>query len=102
MAYTCRPLERKHLKNPISVRHAAQDLSFEEAKELATELARQKVSEPMLLAWFDKKRGKFSPQVECCDTEKPSWLVYAESRGGNIVIDINDQDYVFVFCNLAT
>jgi hypothetical protein len=51
----------------------------------------------MLLAWYEAKSGRFSPAVECCSETKPGWLVYAESRGGNIAIDINDQEYVFVY-----
>jgi hypothetical protein len=51
----------------------------------------------MLLAWFDKKNGRFSPPVECCGDEKPAWIIYAESRGGNITIDINQEAYVFIY-----
>jgi hypothetical protein len=35
--------------------------------------------------------------VECCGDEKPAWLIYAESRGGRIVVDINDEDFIFVY-----
>ena len=55
----------------------------------------------MLLAWFDRARGVFSPNITCCREDKPSWLTYAESRGGDIVICINDLDYVFVFRGLT-
>lgn len=51
----------------------------------------------MLLAWYDRKRGRFSPNVVCCSERKPGWVVYAESRGGNITIDINDESYVFIY-----
>ena len=51
----------------------------------------------MLIAWFDRTSGRFSPPVECCDEEKPAWLVYAETRGANIVIDVNREAYVFVY-----
>jgi hypothetical protein len=51
----------------------------------------------MLLAWFDRKSGTFSPDVICCGDTKPSWLVYADSRGADISVDVNDLDYVFVY-----
>ncbi len=57
-----------------------------------------KISEqPMLLAWFDRKAGKSTPDVICFGTRKPNWLVYAERRGGTLSVDINDQEYVFVY-----
>ena len=51
----------------------------------------------MLLAWYDREAGAFSPQVTCCGDDKPAWLIYAESRGGDLVIDINQEAYVFVY-----
>ena len=51
----------------------------------------------MLLAWYDRGAGAFSPQVTCCGDAKPAWLIYAESRGGDLVIDINEEAYVFVY-----
>jgi hypothetical protein len=51
----------------------------------------------MLLAWYNGRTGEFSPKVTCCGEDKPTWLIYAESRGGDLVIDINDEAYVFVY-----
>jgi hypothetical protein len=51
----------------------------------------------MLISWFDRQTGKFSPQVECGGKAKPAWLVYAESRGANIVIDVNRETFVFAY-----
>ena len=84
------------LNRPIEI-HADQLLGFGEAKEMADEKARKISEQPMLLAWFDRKAGKFSPDVICCGTEKPSWLVYAETRGGTLSVDINNEEYVFVY-----
>lgn len=38
--------------------------SFEEAKKIADAEAKKRTPDPMLLAWFDKKSGIFSPRVE--------------------------------------
>ena len=74
------------------------ELTFEEAKHVAFERALTYSSTPMLLSWFDGKSGTYSPTaVECCGRGEPSWLTYAHSRGGDLAIDINDEDFVFVF-----
>lgn len=73
------------------------ELSLSEAKRLADAAARDRVPDPMLLAWFSRKTGEHSPKVECCGEDKPAWLVYAESRGGNLTIRLNDGEYVFVY-----
>lgn len=94
---TCVPLRRDMLANPIDIRVDDPALDFAAAKKIADEAARRLSSEATLLAWFDRKEGAFSPVWGCSGRAKPSWLVYAESRGGNIVIDINDEAYVFVY-----
>jgi hypothetical protein len=93
----CIQLSKSMLKNPIEVRVEDENLDFAGAKRIADQKAADISKDPMLLAWFDKKYERFSPLVECCGDDKPAWLVYAESRGGTIVIDINGEEYVFVY-----
>jgi hypothetical protein len=85
------------LRNPIEVRVEDDGLDFAKAKEAADREASRRSGAPMLLAWYEARTGKFSPQVTCCRGDKPAWLIYAESRGGTIVIDINDEAYVFIY-----
>jgi hypothetical protein len=85
------------LRNPIEVRVEDDGLDFVNAKAAADREAGKRSGDPMLLAWYDGRTGKFSPQVTCCGEDKPAWLIYAESRGGKMVIDINDEDYIFVY-----
>jgi hypothetical protein len=92
----CIPLKRNMLKNPIHLRVAG-ELDFARALDLADRRAGETGEEPMLLAWYNRDTGAFSPQVTCCRDDKPAWLTYAESRGGDLVIDINDESYVFVY-----
>lgn len=93
----CRSVTKEMLPDPVEVHVNEGPLDFMTAKSIADEKAREKTSDPMLLAWFDKKSGKFSPDVICCGEEKPAWLVYAESRGGGISVNINNEEYVFVY-----
>ena len=95
----CVPLTREMLKNPIKLQVDG-PLEFPRAENLARRRAGEICAESMLLAWFDRTRGLFSPNITCCREDKPSWLTYSESRGGDIVIVINDLDYVFVFRGL--
>jgi hypothetical protein len=85
------------LKDPVHLRVADETLDFSRARALADRRAREQGGEPMLLAWYNRHTGEFSPQVTCCRDDKPAWLTYAESRGGDLVIDINDEAYVFVY-----
>lgn len=74
-----------------------EELDFAEAKRIADETARNAGPDPMLLAWFSRSTGEHSPRVDCCGDEKPAWLVYAESRGGNLTVRLNGGEYEFVY-----
>jgi hypothetical protein len=93
----CVFLTREMLKDPVDLRVADDPLDFPRARALADRRAREAASEPMLLAWYDRAAGAFSPQVTSCSDDKPAWLTYAQTRGGDLIIDINDEAYVFVY-----
>lgn len=67
------------------------------ARELALEAARDRYRQPMLLAWFDAVTGRYSPEVTCCQLDKPSWVVYAETRGAELAVEVGDGDFFFLF-----
>lgn len=75
-------------------------LDFTRAKDIAKQKAREKCADPMLLSWFQGRTGEGYPNLECGKGDKPAWIVYAESRGGDLTIDINDGDYVFLYLSL--
>jgi hypothetical protein len=95
----CKTLTKDMLADAIKVKVPENSLNFKTAKQRATENAREVASDPVLLAWYERETGRFSPDVECCGEEKPSWMIYAESRGGNITVDINDGAYVFMYAD---
>ncbi|MEN8108300.1 MAG: AF1514 family protein [Pseudomonadota bacterium] len=74
------------------------ELNFSLAEILAEDLASGSLSEPMLIAWFDGKKGEEHPQVPECQ-HKPGWLAYAEGHGGRIRIDVNENEYSFIFAD---
>jgi len=72
------------------------ELDFDTAQRLAQALAAREGKEPMLLAWFDRRRGRASPEIPECQRQ-PGWLVYAQSRGSDLRVNVNGGEYVFAF-----
>jgi hypothetical protein len=54
----------------------------------------------MLLSWYNGKTNESYPNLECGPGDKPAWIIYAESRGGDLTIDINEGQYVFIYLSL--
>lgn len=79
----------------VSVRGVA--LDYAAAHTLAGVLAEKAAGETMLVAWFDGKNNVGYPQVQECTGDKPGWLAYAESHGGNLGVNINGGEFIFVF-----
>ncbi len=72
-------------------------LDYAAARAVAQSLAEKANDEAMLVAWFDGKTGAGHPEVHECTGNKPGWLAYAESHGGNLRVNINDHEFVFIF-----
>ena len=75
-------------------------LDFEAAKDIAKQRAKEICDDPMLLSWYQGQTGESYPNLECGPGDKPAWIVYAESRGGDITIDINQGLYVFIYLSV--
>ena len=74
-------------------------LDLNAARAMAESAATSVAQEVMLVAWFDGKNNKGHPDaVEC--TGKPGWLAYAESHGGNIRVNTNHHEFVFIFASV--
>lgn len=86
----------KHIK--ITVDDPA--LDFTEAKAFAKQKAKELCADPMLLSWYNGKTGESYPNLECGPGDKPAWIIYAESRGGDLTFDINQGEYVFIYLSL--
>ena len=75
-------------------------LDFEAAKDIAKQRAKEICDDPMLLSWYQGQTGESYPNLECGPGDKPARIVYAESRGGDITIDINQGLYVFIYLSV--
>jgi len=72
-------------------------VDFEQAQKLAGEQARKHLEEPMNLSWLDRIADRHFPDVDCCQEEgKESWEIYAESRGGEVRVEVGES-FVFIF-----
>ncbi|MFV2054815.1 MAG: AF1514 family protein [Thiohalomonadales bacterium] len=80
----------------ISVNIEGKALDFALAKRISEELASSVVTGPMLVAWFDGKKNEEHPNVPECQ-HKPGWLAYADGHGGCVRINVNGDEYNFVF-----
>jgi hypothetical protein len=76
------------------------ELEFSEAKEFAKQRATACCDDPMLLSWYQSQTGASYPNMEGGPGDKPAWMTDAESRGGDLVIDINQGRYIFIFLSL--
>lgn len=95
---SCEIPESYMLPNPVHLEIDDHGLDFVKAEMIAKNQAKSYYGDAMLLSWYDRKLGRYSPHdLECCVEGKPSWVSYAKSRGGNLTIDINKEEYVFVF-----
>nr|WP_320193217.1 AF1514 family protein [uncultured Desulfobacter sp.] len=76
------------------------DLNFKQAKALAKEIAQQNGKNSMILSWKNGKTGEFYPTRECGTQKKPAWIYYAQVRGANLTININNGEYIFMILTL--
>ncbi len=85
------------LPNPIRIKISDESCDFECAKKKAVSKAMAYDNSPELLSWYDKKRHIYSPNDECCVEGEPNWLAFALAKNADLTIDINNEEYVFVF-----
>ncbi len=76
------------------------DLDLAAASALARQKARALDRNAMMLSYHSAKTGEFWPAYECGGGGRPPWVVFAESRGYNLKIDINNGEYEFFYLRL--
>ena len=76
------------------------DLDLATASAQAKQKARNLNRNAMMLSYHSTKTGEFWPNYECGGGGRPPWVVFAESRGYNLKIDINHGEYEFYYLRL--
>jgi len=61
--------------------------------------AREINKDAMMLSWYNDHLGEGYPNYECTH-EKPFWEMFAESRGYNLKIVVNEGEYIFFYLKL--
>lgn len=87
-------------KEEIQLTIEESNLDFEGIKNAVRAKAREISKDAMLLSWYSGKTGDYRPRTECGAGGRAPWVVFAESRGCNLVIDVNGGDYLFYFLRL--
>lgn len=75
---------------------------FEESKKLADQKAHEELGDSMCLSWFNKDTGVESPHQEqesmpSVDPDLPYFKQYAETRGAELEVAVDDGRYVFTY-----
>jgi hypothetical protein len=83
--------------NHIRMEIPDKDLDYETAHDIARDKAKEVTSDPMLLAWYCGKTGEYYPKTECGPKGRPPWIIFAESRGADIAVNINDGEHIFLY-----
>lgn len=87
-------------KEYLNIKINNPELKFAEAKDIAKQTALTRCGSPMILSWSNGKTGKFYPDYECGVNKEPFWIRFAEARGANLTIDINNGEFVFMILKL--
>jgi hypothetical protein len=91
------PSDRPLIPETVNLQISGRNLSFEEISDLARSRAREINKDAMMLAWFNRRSGEGFPDYECGAGDKPPWRVFAEARGANLTIDVNDGEFIFLY-----
>jgi len=81
----------------ISLHIEDSELDLAAASQMAKESARKLDRNAMMLSYHSNKTGEFWPNYDCGGGGRPPWIVFAEARGYNLKIDINNGDYEFYY-----
>ena len=81
----------------VNLQIADNDLDFEKAADLARSRARVINKDAMMLSWFNRRSGEGFPDYDCGAGDKPPWRVFAEARGANLTVDVNDGEFIFMY-----
>ncbi len=85
------------LINPVKIRTEEPDLDFPAAQSMADEKVKSLCPDPMLISWYNATTGESHPKVDCGAAGKRGWLNYAQSRNCDMTVDINDEQFVFIY-----
>ena len=91
-------LENVNFPGEKSLYNDEPELIFEHARNAVLGWVKKYDTEPLLVGWRDVKDNKVSPSEICKDEEsEPGWVRYAKAHGGNLTVNVNDGEYIFIY-----
>ncbi|MEE4113111.1 MAG: AF1514 family protein [Desulfobacteraceae bacterium] len=78
----------------------APDLDFDTARAQAKAKALDISPNAMQLAWYNGQTDQGFPNYDCGRGDRPPWQVFADSRGANLTIDVNDGAFIFLYLTM--
>ena len=84
----------------VKIEVGDQQLTLAAASALAKEKARDLDPNAMMLSYHSGKTGEYWPAYDCGGDGRPPWIVFAESRGYNLLIDVNAGDFEFFYLRM--
>lgn len=84
----------------VSIEVNDKKLDLARASAIAKKKARSMDPNAMMLSYHSGKTGEFWPAYECGGGGRPPWIVFAEARGYNLLIDINDGEFEFFYLRM--
>ena len=72
------------------------DVDFLAARQMADNEAKKILASLMLIASGNRITGEEYPYVPECQ-HQPGWLAYAEGYNGRLRVDINNEQFSFIF-----
>ena len=91
---------KTHPRDVLKLRVDDADFDLAAASALDKEKARALDKNAMMLSFHSAKTGEFWPNYECGGNDRPPWIVFAEARGYNLLIDINDGEFEFFYLRM--
>ena len=78
----------------VSISSINPSIDFVHAREKAIAEAKARITEPVIVAWKDDKRGTFAPDIPGGKDER--WHDYGENFGGQLELTVGNS-YHFIF-----
>ena len=87
-------METKNLEMPPG-------MDYDEVQKAARDAALEVVGDVMLVSCYDRARNKMIPEVVSSKEEHDGHRIYAENRGADIRVTVNNDEYDFFFLSIA-
>ncbi len=88
----------------VQIGNAGTERDFATAREAAQAFAEERLGEVICMSWYDRAKDQESPAhaSDCHGScEVPGYVEYAESRGAELTVVVDDGAYVFCFRSLG-